>query len=83
MSVKVKPLEWEEHPDGGEWWSVDHGDWGISEYDISPNPVGSDIRMRVRGHLLDQEFDSVRQAKAAAEADYEHRILSALEGKSE
>ena len=71
-AVKVKPLEWEYHPAGT----------------IAAPPTGHayiiDTRMKgrcysVKGFNPERQFDSLNEAKAAAQADYEGRILSALE----
>ena len=70
--VRVKPLEWEYHPAGT----------------IAAPPTGHayiiDTRMKgryysVKGFNPQRQFDSLDEAKAAAQADYEARILSALD----
>ena len=70
--VRVKPLVWEYHPAGK----------------IAAPPTGHayiiDTRMKgrcysVKGFNPKREFDSLDEAKAAAQADYEARILAALE----
>jgi len=68
---RVKPLEWEYHPAGA----------------IAAPPTGHayiiDTIMKgrvysLKGFNLQREFASVNEAKAAAQADYERRILPAL-----
>lgn len=75
LPPKVKPLEWEYHPAGA----------------IAAPPTGFayiiDTRMKGRVYSLKgfnppREFASMDDAKAAAQADYEIRVLSALEGYS-
>ena len=70
--VNVKPLQWEYHPAGT----------------IAAPPTGHayiiDTRMKgrcysVKGFNPQRQFDSLDEAKAAAQADYERRILAALE----
>lgn len=69
--VKVKPLEWEYHPAGG----------------IAAPPTGHayiiDTRTKgrvysIKGFNPQRQFASMDEAKAAAQADYERRILAAL-----
>jgi len=71
-AVKVKPLVWEYHPAGT----------------IAAPPTGHayiiDTRMKgrcysIKGFNPQREFGSLDEAKAAAQADYERRILDALE----
>lgn len=70
--VKVKPLEWEYHPAGA----------------IAAPPTGHayiiDTRTKgrvysIKGFNPQRQFASMDEAKAAAQADYERRILDALE----
>lgn len=70
--VRVKPLVWGYHPAGA----------------IAAPPTGHayiiDTRMKgrcysVKGFNPQREFSSMDEAKAAAQADYEARVLSALE----
>jgi len=69
---RVKPLRWEHHPAGA----------------IAAPPTGHDyiIDTRMKGRVCSikgfnpqREFASMDEAKAAAQADYEARILAALE----
>jgi hypothetical protein len=76
---EVKPLRWDNHPDDAEWYSYDHGYYQISDYIIYRSPASmSAWCLKVRGHLLDEDFSSPESAKAAAQADYEQRISSAI-----
>ena len=70
--VRVKPLNWEYHPAGT----------------IAAPSTGHayiiDTRMKGRVHSIkgfnpQREFSSLDEAKAAAQADYERRIVSAIE----
>ena len=70
--VRVTPLEWEYHPAGT----------------IAAPPTGRayiiDTRMKgrcysVKGFNPQRQFDSLGEAKAAAQADYEARILAAID----
>lgn len=76
--VKVKALEWEET----EWNGGFKADSALGYYEISmgfgsdayywavTNPLGDDVG---------SDFEDPSYAKAAAQADYERRVLSALE----
>jgi len=73
---KVKPLVWEYHPMG----------W------IASPPTGQAyiIEVRIKGRVMfikgmnpPPKFDDMEAAKAAAQADYEARILDALKGTDE
>lgn len=70
--MRVKPLIWEYHPAGS----------------IAAPPTGHayivDTRMKgrvytIKGFNPQREFSSLDEAKAAAQADYEARIMAALE----
>jgi hypothetical protein len=70
-AVKIKPLVWEYHPAGA----------------IAAPPTGHayiiDTRMKgrcysIKGFNPQREFSSMDEAKAAAQADYVARIMSAL-----
>jgi hypothetical protein len=72
-------LEWDKRSDDEEWYSYDYGNYGICDYIVYRSPVSSTAWcLKVRGHLLDEDFASADEAKAAAQANYERRILSAL-----
>lgn len=77
-AVKVRPLEWDKHPDDDEWYSIDSGNYQVSDYCVYHSPNSDGWCLNVRGHLLDEDFSSSDAAKAAAQADYEQRIRSAL-----
>jgi len=70
--MRVKPLVWEYHPAGS----------------IAAPPTGNpyiiDTRMKgrwfsIKGFNPAKHFGSMDEAKAAAQADYEARIMAALE----
>ena len=72
VAVKVKPLVWEYHPSGtiaapptGQAYIIDTRTKGIAYF--------------VKGVYPSPQFDTVDDAKAAAQADYEARILAALD----
>lgn len=78
--VTVKPLVWEERSDilglhnakgaDGYWYNVKQRASNAFTYEGHPSDMPYSIRV---------ECDSIEAAKAAAQADYEARILSALE----
>lgn len=81
-AVKVKPLVWDFHPVNPQT--------GFLPYDIAPGIGGSYLIEHCRGNggefdmwLPNQvngtRFDTREAAKAAAQADYEARVLSALD----
>lgn len=74
--VRVKPLEWEQpEPD---WWDVYDRALQIG-YAVNQRRDGS-VRLRVPGETSFAIFaGSVEEAKAAAQADFEQRIRSALD----
>lgn len=78
----VKPLEWDQHPDEQEWYAKleeQEGDTFERGYMILSAQShftlydGFASRARVLGH-----YTLAPDAKAAAQADYERRILSAF-----
>ncbi|MFC5584484.1 hypothetical protein ACFPOD_05130 [Nitratireductor kimnyeongensis] len=77
-AVTVKQIRWDKHTDIDEWYSKDAGDWGVSDYVVDKNPVGDDWRLRVRGHLLEDEFVSPAEAMDAAQRDHEIRVLDSV-----
>lgn len=82
---KVKPLEWDKHPDEEEYYGGSQDNLvGMNEYDIFPHPcaIGMFV-LDVMGNRCGEDFISVEAAKAAAQDDYERRILSALEAVHE
>lgn len=82
--VKVKPLEWE---GDGHWVKGDDEGW--DEEAITPFGCGYSIEFGRYGEgdfivntTFDTRltgFDTLDEAKAAAQADYERRIMAALE----
>lgn len=83
--VKVKPLEWEDFPGRGAktaaWLQAHYmiQKWSDGRYELSASYPGycTDIDGTERFYL------SLEAAKAAAQADYESRILAALEAVNE
>lgn len=79
--VKVKPLVWRDHrPDSfpEPAWSAQtsFGFYNIEEVSASDSPA---YVVRLHAHHFVADKDSLDDAKAAAQADYEARIRSALE----
>jgi len=68
----VKPLEWHENPDVGEGGFIARGLFGVAYHAMADG-----WKYYRRGLWADAK--SLSDAKAAAQADYEARILSALE----
>ena len=82
VPVAVKPLEWEQPdgPDGTAW--LGHGT-DMCQYYIRFDTETASYWMPGERPLTDdddsgEEFLSIDEAKAAAQADYEQRIRSAL-----
>ncbi|MCC2098658.1 MAG: Lar family restriction alleviation protein, partial [Hyphomicrobiales bacterium] len=80
--VKVKELSWEQR--GKDWYA----DTPVGHYAVGTyrNHFIAMVRTVDSAHMEDirleeQPFDTVDAAKAASQADYETRILSALEGQ--
>jgi hypothetical protein len=78
--VKVKPLVWRDHrPDSfpEPAWSAQtsFGFYNIEEVSASDSPA---YVVRLHAHHFVADKDSLDEAKAAAQADYEARIRSAL-----
>lgn len=71
--VRVKPLEW----DGCEARSA-AGSYRVQRLDDKWEPLHEGYYMLPRVHGMVKAFDTKELAKAAAQADYEQRILSAL-----
>lgn len=70
--VTVKPLEWDDDPNGGWSQSETGAGWeylirNMEDYFVMPFPWKPPER-----------FPTIEAAKAAAQADYERRIISAL-----
>lgn len=70
--AKVKPLEWRE-----EYGYAARAEHAFGVYAITDARVGSPVKLEGGDHVT-RWFASVDEAKAAAQADYEARILSAL-----
>ena len=88
-AVKVKQLEWEEthtrrsdEDPTTEWNGGFEADSALGYYEISTG-IGSDAYYwavtNPLGDNVGSDFEDPSYAKAAAQADYERRILSALE----
>jgi hypothetical protein len=75
LAVRVKPLVWFEESD--RCWSAH---WGFATYSVYLRDDGQ-YSMRMSWSLLmtDGYYGSLEAAKAAAQADYAARILSAVE----
>lgn len=87
VAVKVRELEWKEiYADRGDGQSDFTGEWGAScilgVYAINISICGD---MHAPWELFDADngkignFDTMDAAKAAAQADYERRVMSSLE----
>jgi hypothetical protein len=72
--VVVKPLEWEYHPKG----TIAAPPTGQA-YIIQTRRVGRPVCV-IKGFVHSRDFETLTAAKAAAQADYEARILAALKG---
>ncbi len=70
-AVKVKPLVWRD--DGTNGHETDHA---FGFYEVYPSPEGD---MLSRDGVDSGVYSSIEAAKAAAQADYEARIMSALD----
>ena len=83
----VRGLEWDKHPDADHDATCDehfgggqNNIAGQNEYAIYPHPCATGyFVLDVMGNRCNEEFSSVRLAKAAAEADYTARILAAID----
>lgn len=70
-AVKVKPLVWRD--DGTNGHETDHA---FGFYEVYPSPEGD---MLSRDGVDSGVYSSIEAAKAAAQSDYEARIMSALD----
>lgn len=77
--VKVKQLEWEQHHD--VWRCDKHPEYEITRWwlDEEPKQLG---HFEIEDALGADQFGTLEEAQAAAQADFEKRILSALEPSS-
>lgn len=82
----IKPLAWDSHPDADHdpvcnehYGGGQRNLAGQNEYGVYPHPcaIGCFV-LDVMGNRCDEDFASVESAKAAAQDDYEQRILSSL-----
>lgn len=78
--VKVKPLVWRDHrpdsfPEPALSAQTSFGFYNIEEVSASDSPA---YVVRLHAHHFVADKDSLDEAKAAAQADYEARIKSAL-----
>lgn len=83
LMVKVKPLDWFSSDDSGDWWGAETGtseggggDYGICKEDGYYFTLNDEPMIKAKG---DENWDTVDEAKAAAQADYEKRLLTCLE----
>lgn len=70
-AVSIKALVWEVHPYG----LIAGASWGDA-YIINTRGKGIVV---IKGLQFNPEFDTIEAAKAAAQQDYESRILAALD----
>lgn len=72
--VVVKPLEWKDYADDGYRSSLAKSVVGNFEaFQVGTDPARLELNARNKG-----VYPTIEEAKAAAQADYERRILSAL-----
>lgn len=76
-AVRVKPLEWVEHGDQDFVWYRAMTTVGL-RYNVEDDGFSEKKFHLTVGQLVLGNFDVLDEAKAAAQADYERRILSAL-----
>jgi hypothetical protein len=79
LNVSVKPLEWVEHGDRDFIWHRAMPPIG-SRYNIEDDGFSEKKHHLTVGQLVIGNFDVLDEAKAAAQSDYEQRIMSAVEG---
>lgn len=77
MNIKVKALEWAEHPSGKPLWRA-HAP-SIGWYGASAIISPASWQFDGLDETVTHDVADIDAAKAAAQADYERRILSALE----
>lgn len=74
--VKVKALEWAQHPTAEAW----RADIMLGTYQVWVGTHGTAWQFDgLLGERINETASDEEEAKAAAQADYERRILSALE----
>ena len=80
QGVKVKALTWDHH-DGNypTWRAYGHSFEFEAVIDKGRARMYGDFPLRINGNMSKEKFDTLEAAKAAAQADYEARILSAIE----
>ena len=71
--VRVKPLDWDEGRYGRVFAKTAGGQYSARDFED-----GSGVRLDLNGMILGAH-PTIEAAKAAAQADYEARILSAIE----
>ena len=83
-SVSVKPLEWSlTAKSDGDWLTTSYAESLVGRYEIHKH-TGGYLRVMLQGRRIDYVNAGEGQpAKAAAQADYEARILSALAASSD
>lgn len=81
MNIKVKALEWAEHPSGKPLWRA-HAP-SIGWYGASAIIPPASWRFDGLDETVTHDVADIDAAKAAAQADYERRILSAIEPSSD
>lgn len=79
VGTRVKPLVWEAGGGGNDWRSeTSIGVFAVNDFDGFPEDTLTTRLSRLDG--THEWFSSADNAKAAAQADYEARILSARDG---
>lgn len=86
QAVTVKPLEWE-HQDGNyPMWTVNEPVWGgrfEAKIDKSEPLMCGRFPLFINGRWDGKKHQNLKSAKAAAQADYERRILAAISALAE
>lgn len=81
---RVKPLVWEEPSQENNWIYVARSPWGDYGVHIDGGRHRAWLEAHEKPHerwLGDDDVGSVYEAKAAAQADYEARVLACLEAE--
>lgn len=77
-TVKVKPLVWHDHMDGKSHDGSAHDDENLYEIDMQDSMYRLCVATVIGGAYI-SHYRNLDAAKASAQADYEARILSALD----
>lgn len=83
LPIRVKKLDWHQTDKRGHWWAAEtllsengFADYGICKEDGWYFTVGDEPMIKESGN---ENWDTVEEAKAAAQADFEKRILRWIE----